>query len=181
MIKINLFNFYIFLEKINSSIEKNILSLKKKIIIINFTLNNKNFQQFYSIIKFVKKNRINFFVKDDYKVAIRYKADGLFLSSNYKSLKTNFFVKKSFKIMGAAHNQFEYYIKKKQSCDLITLSPVFYNKKYSINKVLSPIKFNLLTLHWNCNLCALGGVSKNNINKILSTKTRNVGVKSFIE
>ena len=181
MIKKKLFNFYIFLEKINSSIEKNILSLNKKNVIINFTLNNKNIQQFHNIIKFVRKNRINFYIKDDYKLAIKYKADGLFLSSNNKSFKKPSFVKKNFIVIGSAHSQFEYYIKMKQSCDLITFSPIFYNKKYSINKILNIIKFNLLTLHWKCSLCALGGINKNNLNKILSTRTRMVGIKSFIE
>ena len=181
MTNINLFNFYIFLDEINNSIKKNILRLKKKNIIINFKLNNENINKFNEIIKFVKKNSINFFIKDNYKLAVKYKANGLFLSSVNKSFNIPILFKRNFKIIGSAHNQFEYYIKLKQKCNLVTFSPIFFNNKYSANKILGVIKFNLLTLNWKCHLCALGGINKEKLNKILSTKTRVIGVKGFIE
>jgi 2-keto-3-deoxy-6-phosphogluconate aldolase len=60
------------------------------------------------------------------------------------------------------------------------LSPIFYNDKYSQNQILNPIKFNLISLNWKTDICALGGISNKNINKIKITKTRSVGIKSWI-
>ena len=60
------------------------------------------------------------------------------------------------------------------------LSPIFYNKKYSVNKILNPIKFNLISLHWKVDLCALGGLGEENIGKIKMTKAQAVGIKSLV-
>jgi len=60
------------------------------------------------------------------------------------------------------------------------LSPIFYNNKYSQNQILNPIKFNLISLNWKTEICALGGISNENIKKIRITKTKNVGIKSWI-
>ncbi len=51
------------------------------------------------------------------------------------------------------------------------LSPIFFNRKYSINKILRIIKFNLITLNWNCNICALGGIKLDNLKMIKLTKS----------
>jgi 2-keto-3-deoxy-6-phosphogluconate aldolase len=60
------------------------------------------------------------------------------------------------------------------------LSPIFYNNKYSQNQILNPIKFNLISLNWKTNLCALGGINKTNIRKINLTKAMSIGVKSWM-
>ena len=74
----------------------------------------------------------------------------------------------------------EYFIKYQQGCETIMLSPIFYNIKYSIHKILKPIKFNLMALYWKSNLCALGGLTERNIKKVQITKAKSVGFKSFI-
>jgi 2-keto-3-deoxy-6-phosphogluconate aldolase len=60
------------------------------------------------------------------------------------------------------------------------LSPIFYNNKYSLNKILSPVKFNLISLNWKTDVCALGGISNNNIKKLKITKVKSIGIKSWI-
>ena len=60
------------------------------------------------------------------------------------------------------------------------LSPIFYNNKYSQNQILNPIKFNLISLNWKTEVCALGGISDENTNKIKSTKVKSIGIKSWI-
>jgi hypothetical protein len=60
------------------------------------------------------------------------------------------------------------------------LSPIFYNKKYSHNKILNPIKFNLTSLEWKSNICALGGVNSKNMSLIGLTKVKCIGFKSLI-
>jgi thiamine monophosphate synthase len=80
-----------------------------------------------------------------------------------------------------AHSQLEYYKKKEQSCKNIMVSPLFYNRKYSLNKILGVNKFNLLTNNWKTRICALGGISSSNIKKIRMTKARSLAGISFFQ
>jgi thiamine monophosphate synthase len=61
------------------------------------------------------------------------------------------------------------------------VSPLFYNAKYSKNKILGINKFNLLTSNWNVKICALGGISSSNIKKIKMTKARSLAGISFFQ
>jgi len=88
--------------------------------------------------------------------------------------------KKDFLIIGTAHNQLEYYFKKRQNCKIIALYPIFYNPKFSKNKTLGPIKFNLISQFWNSNLCALGGINETNIKKINITKVSTIAYQRYI-
>ena len=56
-------------------------------------------------------------------------------------------------------------IKTKENFENLIVSPIFYNDKYSINKILNAIKFNLLTLNWKKRKYALGGINLNNLRK----------------
>ncbi len=83
--------------------------------------------------------------------------------------------------MGSAHNQLEYYFKKMQKCETIALSPLFFNPKYSVNRILGVVKFNLMSKMWKVNLCALGGITKKNIKKINLTNVSSVAFQRLIE
>jgi 2-keto-3-deoxy-6-phosphogluconate aldolase len=61
------------------------------------------------------------------------------------------------------------------------LSPIFFNKKYSINHILNIIKFNLTCLSWKIDICALGGINEKNIRKIKITKAKSIGIKSDVK
>ena len=89
-------------------------------------------------------------------------------------------IKNKLKIIGSAHNQLEYYFKKRQECEVITLSPLFYNEKYSQNKILNIPRYNLISLFWQEKICPLGGILSTNIKKIKLTKAKCEGLKSFI-
>jgi thiamine monophosphate synthase len=123
---------------------------------------------------------IKFYVIDNIKSAIKNYAAGVFLSSKNKSLSNNLINLSRLKVIGSAHNQIEYYVKRKQNCETVMLSPIFYNKKYSHNKILGTIKFNLITLSWNCNFCALGGIKLNNFRMINLTRARAISFMSLI-
>ena len=84
-------------------------------------------------------------------------------------------------VIGSAHNQIEYYFKKEQNCSTITLSPIFLNPKYSQNQVLNIQKFNIISLNWMTNLCALGGINKNNFKKIMCTRANGVAFNRAIK
>ena len=79
-----------------------------------------------------------------------------------------------------SHSQKEYYQKKKEVFNDTIISPIYYNYKYSINKILNPIKFNLLSLGWSTRKYALGGVSLINLKRTYLTKCYGVGFISLI-
>jgi len=176
-VKNNKLDYYIFIEELNEIIVRNLIKLKQKKIKIHIIYTKKNY---LLISKFSKKNKIPLYFINNLKLAIQYKVEGVFLTSTNKSLKSNIKQTTKLEIIGLAHNQFEYSIKKKQQCSTIMLSPIFYNIKYSPNKILSPIKFNLITLNWNIKVCALGGINNKNIKLINLTKSDSIGVKSLI-
>ena len=170
-------DYYIFVEELNEKVIKNIISLKKQKLRINIVILYKNY---LIISKFAKKERIPLFFTDNLKDAIKNKAHGIFLTSKYKVLKNNIKKTTKLEVIGSAHNQYEYYIKKKQNCSTIILSPIFYNRKYSSNKILYTTRFNLISLNWKTNICALGGISSKNIKLINLTRCKSIGVKSLI-
>jgi len=177
-VKNNKLDYYIFVEELNEKIIKNIIRLKKrKLKLTIIILSDKNF---LLISKFAKNNKIAFFVVDDIKVAIKNNAQGIFLTSKNKTLRNNIKETTKLDVIGSAHNQYEYYIKIRQKCSVIMLSPIFYNNKYSYNKILGPIRFNLITLNWKSNICPLGGINNKNIKFTNAIKSKCIGVKSIV-
>jgi thiamine monophosphate synthase len=176
-VKSNKLEYYIFIEELNEIIVSNLIKLKQNKFKIHIIYTKKNY---LIISKFSKKNKIPLYFINNFKLAIQYKAEGVFLTSSNKSLKSNIKQTTKLEVIGSAHNQFEYSIKKRQQCSTIMLSPIFYNIKYSHNKILSPIKFNLITLNWNIKVCALGGINNKNIKLVNLTKSKSIGVKSLI-
>lgn len=172
---------YIFIENLNDKIERNIKRFNNiKIIFYSKNIDRTTIQECIKIRNFCSKNKIQFYIIDNYKLAIKIKAFGIFISSQNKriNLCPSLFTK--LHIMGSAHNQLEYYFKKMQLCKIVALSPLFFNPKYSKNKILNPIKFNLITKNWNVEKCALGGITKNNMKKILLTNATSLAFRSFI-
>jgi thiamine-phosphate pyrophosphorylase len=162
---------YIFIKNLDEKIIKNIKKLNNvQIIFNNEDFNNVSLKQYTEIRDFCFKNKIRLYLINNYKMALKIKANGVFISSINRRVSLNDFLLKKFHTIGSAHNQIEYYFKKIQRCETIALSPLFYNPKYSNNKILSPIKFNLISKTWNTNLCALGGITRKNIKKINLTK-----------
>jgi thiamine-phosphate pyrophosphorylase len=177
-----LYEYYVFLEELNDIFKKNIKKFKNINIIININnIDKTNLKKALSIIEFSQAYKIPFYIMNNYQMSIKYNAKGVFLSSNNKQLIRPLLLKKKFKIIGLAHNQLEYYRKKEQLCKNILVSPLFYNTKYSINKILGINKFNLLTNNWKTRICALGGVSLNNIKKLKMTKARSFAGISFFQ
>ena len=161
--------------------QDNLLRYKdKSIIVYNENYDEKNILNRKSLInlrKFCKNKNIKFYIVNDLRLAFRYMADGIIITSNNKRPIYNF-NKKIMKI-GIVHTQREYYEKKQQKCDYIFLSPIFLNKKYSINKILGTIKFNLISLNWKIKVLALGGINEKNLKKIQLTRSYGIGAINF--
>ena len=125
--------YYIFLDELNEKIIKNIQNLKKRKIDLKLIVSEKIL---FSILDFVKYSKIPFFIIDNVKLATKHKANGIFLTSKNRSLINITKGSQRIEVIGSAHNQYEYFIKERQGCSTIFLSPIFYNKKYSFNKIL---------------------------------------------
>ena len=166
------YKYYIFVNELNETIKKNILKISKPNLILNFKIfEESSLILAKNIIRFCKNHNIPFYILNDVKIAKQL---------NNKKIGLSLFNSIKFKLIGSAHNQLEYFVKQRQSCKTIMLSPIFYNKKYSVNKILNPIKFNLISLDWTVDLCALGGLAEENVGKIKMTKAKAVGIKSLV-
>ena len=89
--------------------------------------------------------------------------DGAYLPSFNKSTKhLSFSFKKKFSVIGSAHNIKEINIKEMQNVNKIFISSLFKkNKNY-----LGINKFKLMTNLTKKKVVALGGISKENINRL---------------
>ena len=154
---------YYFIDKFNylelSRLDKNI------IIIYRNYKKNININTLISINNYCKRNKIKFFLSNNFNLAVKYRLDGIYIPAFNKQIN---FIKNSlpinFEVIGSAHNNNEILIKQKQGCNTIFLSPIFKVEKRKY--YLDVVKFNLLTLNKKVKFIALGGVSKNNINKL---------------
>ena len=173
---------YIFIKNLDEKIKKNIKKLNNvQIIFNNEHLDSFSLKECIKIKDFCAKNKIPLYIINNYKIALKIKANGIFISSKNKRINISEFFLKKFHIIGSAHNQLEYYFKKKQKCETIALSPVFFNPKYSANRILGIVKFNLISKMWITNLCALGGITEKNIKKINLTNASSVAYQRLIE
>ena len=172
--------FYLFITNIDQQIFKNILKFKGIVIVYNQSY-IADLTSFIEIKKFCKKNNIKFFILDNYRLALRYDLDGLVLSHINKTQSHNKLIyKHNFTLLGKVHSQNDYYVKFRQNCTKIILSPVFKNKKYSYNNLLKINKFNLITRNWKKEIYALGGINLENYKKLTMTKSHGVGFSSNI-
>jgi thiamine-phosphate pyrophosphorylase len=115
-----------------------------------------------SIRNYCKKNKIEFYISNNIKLAIKYGLDGIYIPAFNKQVNfiNKYLLPKNFKIIGSAHNNIEILIKQKQGCNIIFVSPIFKVKKKK--HFLDVIRFNLLTLNKKINFVALGGISEKN-------------------
>ena len=176
-------NFYFFTDRLTSENKKNIIKFKNLSVIYTNNEFTKNYKEFIDILKFCKNKKIKIYYKDDIKKARKYNLNGVYLSASNKkfpSIINNLNKKRNFKIIGGAHNQNEYFLKKKQMCEDVLFSPLFKNEKYNQNQILNICKFNLMSRGWKCNLFALGGINSSNLKKVSMTKSQGVGFISFM-
>jgi thiamine monophosphate synthase len=175
----NQYHNYIFLNEINDQLSATIKKFKRVSIIYyteDFQLFNENNCKL--IRNFCKNINAPFYIVNSIKDMAKYKANGIYIKADNKRIILKKYNK--LKIIGSAHNNLEYFFKKNQNCDMIMLSPLFYNKKYSNNNILGTSKFRLISRGWKIDVCALGGINKTNINKVKLIKTNNIAFRSMI-
>ena len=164
-------NLFIFLDQYTNQIFEN-NNTNVGIIYRNYNapIREKNLVE---IAKACKKKRYKLFVSNNIKLALKFKADGIYVPSFNKSSRFTNLEKKNFIILGSAHNQKEIAEKIAQNCKAIFLSPLFHVKKS--NKFLGIHKFNLLTTIRKTKIFALGGINENNLRKLKLLKVKGFG------
>ena len=153
--------FFIFLDEYNSEIFKN-KNPNIGVIYRNYNGRNKE-SQLIKIANACRKNRFQLYVSNDIRLALKVKADGIYVPAFNKTKKFLNLEKRNVKIIGSAHNQKEINEKISQNCVAIFLSPLFKVKKSK--KFLGLHKFNYLSYANKINMLDLGGISEKNINK----------------
>jgi thiamine-phosphate pyrophosphorylase len=170
--------YFYFIENFNlKELEK--IKKNQNLHIIYYYTKDSNFKDILLLASYSKKNRIKFYISNySYKFS-NIKISGIHIPSTNK--KRVFNLKNGFEIIGTAHNQIEFYIKKNQGCNLIFLSPIFKTQKYSDNKILGTNKFKLMCKYWRQPILALGGIKEKNYNKLGNLKIHGVGSASYFK
>ena len=164
-------NLFIFLDQYHNQIFEN-NNTNIGVVYRNYN-NPKRETELIKIAKACKKKRYQLFVSNDIKLALKVRADGIYIPSFNKTKKFLNLEKKNLTILGSAHNQKEIQEKISQKCQAIFLSPIFYVEK-SIN-FLNVYKFNSLSRSNKVNILALGGITEHNVHKLRLLHTKGFG------
>jgi thiamine-phosphate pyrophosphorylase len=168
---------YYFINKFDTN---DINKQDKQTIIIYRNYNLEKHEELFikKIKNYCKKKKIKFYLSNDIKLAIKLNLDGAYIPAFNKNLNhLAYSFKKNFKIIGSAHSLKEIKIKEKQKANSIVISSLFKkNKNY-----LGINKFKLLKKKTNKEVVPLGGISKNNLNKIKLVNCKSIAGISFFK
>ena len=167
-------NYYLYIEN-TKIINLNLIKTRGKFTVIYRNNKLDNFEELRSFRNKCKRKSIEFFVANDFKLFIKLKADGFYISSYNKSLNFLNYRNYNFPKIGSAHNFNEISKKIKQGCKSIVFSRLFKTDYKNKKTFLGVVKFNLIAHSCNKNLIPLGGIRLNNLNKI-----KTVNSKSFV-
>ena len=168
-------NYYFYIDN-TRSIKLDLI--KKNLNITIIYRNNYSKETINEIINFRKKLRVrkfNFYVANNFNLAKKIKADGLYISAFNKNIYMNI------KLIGSAHNLKEINQKKRQGCKVIILSRLFetnYKRKKDFYGIL---KFNLINQKYNLNLIPLGGINNSNLLKLNLIKSNGFATLSGVK
>lgn len=161
--------------------KEQILTLNKNVgVILRNYEKTPDKDKILEIKQFCKFHKRQFYLANDFEMAKNLNLDGVYIPSFNKKL--NFKkcpIKNNFLILGSAHNIKEIKIKELQKVDLIFLSPLFKTKNYS--KGLGIVRFNILSNYTTRKVIALGGINKNNLNKLKITNAHGYSGISYFK
>ena len=158
-----MFRKYYFINKFETN---NINKQDKQTVIIyrNYSSKIPNEELILKIKKYCKKNGNKFYLSNNIKLAIKLNLDGAYIPSFNKTTKhLAYSFKKNFNVVGSAHNLKEIRIKERQNVSKIFLSSLFKKN----NNFLGINRFMSLTKCTKKDTVALGGISKNNLRKLI--------------
>jgi hypothetical protein len=104
------FKYYYFINNFNPLELKKIYN-NKNLFLIYYDTKQSNIEDIYKIKNFAKKNKIKLYISNYNRKFSNIKIDGIHIPSSNKKRILN--LKKGLDIIGTAHNQLEFYFKKK--------------------------------------------------------------------
>jgi thiamine-phosphate pyrophosphorylase len=170
-------NKYYFINKFDTN---NISKQDKQTAIIfrNYSSNIKNEDLILKIRNHCKKRKIKFYLSNNIKLAIKLNLDGAYIPSFNRDINhLAYSFKKTFNLIGSAHNLKEIRIKESQGVKKIFLSSIFKKNK----NFLGINKFKLLSNITKMCVVALGGISKNNFKRLGLLRNSDFAGISFFE
>ena len=127
---------------------------------------------------FLKKRGNKFLLANNFKMALKFKLDGVYLPSFYNRFNhLNYSTYSNFIILGSAHNLKEIKIKELQKVQGIFISSLFKKN----NNFLGINKFKIICNYSKKNIIALGGISKKNVKKLRLLNISGFAGISFFE
>ena len=127
---------------------------------------------------FLKKRGNKFLLANNFKMALKFKLDGVYLPSFYNKFNhLNYCTYSNFIVLGSAHNLKEIKIKELQKVQGIFISSLFKKN----NNFLGINKFKIICSYSKKNIIALGGISKKNIKKLRLLNISGFAGISFFE
>jgi thiamine-phosphate pyrophosphorylase len=155
-------NLFVYMDHYNDQIFKNSIT-NLGIIYRNYSSLKKEVE-LTKIAQACKKKRYKLYVSNDLRLAMKVKADGIYIPSFNKSKNFMNLEKRNLCIIGSAHNQKEIKIKIMQKCSALFIAPIFSVEKKK--NFLNIHKFNFLSRANKINTFALGGINEKNISKL---------------
>ena len=173
--------YYLFVEN-TRDLNLNLIKIRDKFNIIYRNLINKEKIEILKTYRNkCKRNGINFYIANDTNLLSKIKADGLYISAHNKNLLLRAYLKKGFKVIGAAHNQREFDIKVKQGCKMIIYSRLFETKNPKKKGHLGVQKFNIISLRSRTKVVPLGGINMKNLSKLNNVKSESFACLSAVK
>ena len=137
-----------------------------------------NIKLIIKLKNYCRKKGNKFLLSNNIKLAINLNLDGAYIPSFNKNKKhLSYSFKKTFILLGSAHNLYEIQTKELQNIETIFLSSLFKkNRNY-----LGINKFRLLSILSKKNIVALGGITLSNLKKLNLTNSFGFAGISFFE
>ena len=173
--------YFLLIESIKDINLRKIKKYNKFLIIYRNQSNKEDINDLLRFRKSCKLKLIQFYVANDFNLAVKLRADGVYLSSYNKTFRALNLKKNNFKLIGSAHNTSEIALKIKQGCQYILLSKLFLVDYDKSSKFWGLIKFNGFTNTCFKNLVPLGGIKSSNLNKLKSLNCEAFAVLSEIK
>ena len=158
----NMVGKYYFINKFDTN---NINKQNEKTVIIyrNYSISKIDEDLILKIKKHCKKRKIKFYLSNNIKLAIKLNLDGAYIPSFNRDINhLAYSFKKTFNLIGSAHNLKEIRIKESQGVKKIFLSSIFKKNK----NFLGINRFRILSKMTKINVVALGGISKSNLKRL---------------
>lgn len=162
--------YFLIIESIKDINLVNIKKFNKFIIIYRYQGKTENTSELIKFRKLCRLKKIKFFVANNLNLTIKLRADGIYLSAYNKSLKPLNLRKNNYNIIGSAHSISEINLKKKQGCQYILFSKLFF-VDYKDSDFLGINKFNEFANKFK-NLIPLGGIKYSNLSKLKCINSR---------